>query len=103
MPTMTVAVAREQRQADNIDEQPERADHDEKVWVVDLLAVRQPIERFNEDGEAQRDEEDGVDERSKDFGPSPAKRVLRRVPSGYLKMNELLILSIFWMLKALEQ
>ena len=94
MPAMTVTVTRKQRQADDVDEKSEGADDDEEVWVVDLLAVRQPIERFNEDGEAERDEEHCVDQRSQHLGSSPAERVLRRVPSRYLNMDESMDLNI---------
>jgi len=53
-----VAVSVEEDEADGIDDKADDADVQHPVGVLDLMFMRQPLDRFDEDREAQRNEED---------------------------------------------
>jgi len=68
----------EQQQSDDVDDQSSDADVDHAVDVLDLMCVRQSLDRLDQDREAQSYQEDGVDESSEHLGACPAERVLSR-------------------------
>ena len=74
-----VAVLMKQHEADNVDNQAGDADVQHPVRVFYLVHVRQSLDRFHEDREAQRDEEYRVDECTENLRSCPAVRVLVRV------------------------
>ena len=76
--TVRMTVSGEQQQTDHVDDEAGDADVDQRVDVLDLVRVRQSLDRLDEDGEAERDQEDGVDESPEHLGASPAERVLTR-------------------------
>ena len=55
-PALTVAA--EETQSDEVDGEPEGADDQHQFRVLDVLVVGHPLERLDEDGEAEGDEED---------------------------------------------
>ena len=50
-----------------------------------------PLDRLDEDGETEGEEEDGIDEGSQHFRPRPAVRVLRRRLLRYLNEGHFII------------
>lgn len=74
-----VTVSVEQNEADDVDDEAGNADVQHPVCVLDLVHVSQALNRFHEDREAERDEEDGIDEGAEHLGTRPAVRVLVRV------------------------
>ncbi len=44
---------------------------------MDLLRAVEALQALHRDGEAERDQEDGVDQRAENLCPSPAVRVLK--------------------------
>ena len=51
-------MAAEETQSDEVDGESEGADDQHQFRVLDVLVVGHPLERLDEDGEAERDEED---------------------------------------------
>jgi len=74
-----VAVSVKQNEPDNVDNEPGDADIQHPVCVLDLVLVCQSLNRFNEDREAKRNKEDGIDKCTQHLGPCPAIRVLVRI------------------------
>ena len=83
--TMAMAVAMEEKQPDEVDDEAGDADVEQWVDVLDLVvAIGEALERLDEDREAERDEKDGVDERAEYLGSCPSVRVFLRVKLRYL-------------------
>ena len=74
--TATVSVIVEQKQPEDVGRQPGGPDAEDKEWTADGLVLEKPLDRFEENGKTQRKKENGVDERSKNFGSLPAVRVV---------------------------
>ena len=66
-----VSVVVEQEQAEDVGGKTEAADDQDELGLVDLLRLDETLNGFKEDGQAQGDEEDAVDEGSECFGALP--------------------------------
>ena len=75
----------EEEEAEDVDEETNGADDEQQVRIVDLFRLRDALESLDEDGEAERYEEDRVDERPHHLGSRPTVRVLGGVPLGNLQ------------------
>uniref|UniRef100_A0A8D3B9U0 Uncharacterized protein n=1 Tax=Scophthalmus maximus TaxID=52904 RepID=A0A8D3B9U0_SCOMX len=59
-----------------VDQEPGGADGDHHHGALDLVRLRDALDHLQQDGEAQRREEHGVDQRAHHLGADPAERVL---------------------------
>uniref|UniRef100_A0A3B3BFD7 Uncharacterized protein n=1 Tax=Oryzias melastigma TaxID=30732 RepID=A0A3B3BFD7_ORYME len=80
-PAVRVAVASagvpvKQAEPQQVDQEPRRADPGDHLGTVDLVGLGETLDRLQHDGEAQRREEDGVDQSPHHLRPDPAERVL---------------------------
>jgi hypothetical protein len=73
VPVVVVPVAGEQDQADEVDPQANEPDDEDQHGIVDRFELVKAFERLDDDGEAEGEEEDRVDERSEDFRSRPAE------------------------------
>jgi hypothetical protein len=80
MTAMTVVVEKE-KTAD-VRQETAGADDEDDLGVGDVLWLDEPLDRFEEDGETERDEEDAVDERTQSFGTLPLRAVSRLLAHG---------------------
>uniref|UniRef100_A0A8D0DZ26 Uncharacterized protein n=1 Tax=Salvator merianae TaxID=96440 RepID=A0A8D0DZ26_SALMN len=71
-----VAVLVEEAEPQDIDEKPGGADADDHPGLLDLVRLGKALDGLQQDGEAERGEEDGVDQRAHHLGPHPAEGVL---------------------------
>ena len=74
VPLLPVAVA-EDDHADNVDEEPHPAHDQDHLRVLDLLHEDEPLDGLDRDGEAEGEQEHGVNERAHHLGPRPAEGV----------------------------
>ncbi len=77
--TVSVPVSVEQHQADNIDGESDAPDDEHQVRVVDVLVVEHALQRLDEDGEAECDQEDCVYECAQHLGARPPECVALHV------------------------
>lgn len=77
-----VAMFVEEDETDNVAQQAHRADNDNQLGVADLGRGHESLDGLEEDAEAQRDQEDTVDEGAKDLCTLPSVRVLVRAGAG---------------------
>lgn len=70
--TMGVAVFVEQEEADDVGQQAAGADSQDQLGVGDDRRTEHSLECLDEDGEAQGNEEDRIDEGAQDFCTQPA-------------------------------
>ena len=73
---LALAVATEEDQTKNINYESSDTYIYHAVNFFNLVVVRQSLNRLDEDGEAESDEEHGVDESTEHFSTCPAVRVL---------------------------
>ena len=62
-------------EADDVDEETHPAHNQDHLWVMDLLRFDESLEGLDRDGEAEGEQEHGVDERAHHLGPRPAEGV----------------------------
>uniref|UniRef100_A0A672MHU0 Uncharacterized protein n=1 Tax=Sinocyclocheilus grahami TaxID=75366 RepID=A0A672MHU0_SINGR len=60
---------------EQVDQQPHGPHHDHHHGLLDLMGLREALDGLQDDGEAERGEEHGVDQRAHHLGPDPAERV----------------------------
>uniref|UniRef100_A0A8C5HMZ9 Uncharacterized protein n=1 Tax=Gouania willdenowi TaxID=441366 RepID=A0A8C5HMZ9_GOUWI len=70
-----MSVAVEQTEPEQVDEQPRGSDPRHHLRALDHLRLREALHRLQDDGEAQRREEDGVHQRPHHLRPDPAEGV----------------------------
>lgn len=70
-----MAVIVEEEESDNVGCKTKRTNNKNKLGVRDFLWFYKALNGFKEDGEAQCDEEDAIDERTQRFGTLPAVRI----------------------------
>ena len=83
-----LSVTVEQKKSKDVDNEPGNTDEYHTVHFFDLVRVRQSLDRLDEDGEAESDEEDGVDQSTQYFSTCPAVRVLSRVLLRHLTTDQ---------------
>ena len=76
VPVSTSCVAVEQAQPQQVDQEPRSTDPDHDVGAVDLVGLGEPLDRLQDDGEAQRREEHRVHQRPHHLRPDPPEGVL---------------------------
>ena len=64
-----------EKEADNVDNQPDDSNPKDENRIVQFLRVGEPLERLDENGEAEGHEKDGVDQGTQHLSSSPAKGV----------------------------
>lgn len=75
MPVASAGVAVKQAQSDQVDEEPRSADPGDHLRAFDLIGLGEALDSLQDDGETQRREEDGVDERPHHLRPDPPEGV----------------------------
>uniref|UniRef100_A0A3Q1BWC3 Uncharacterized protein n=1 Tax=Amphiprion ocellaris TaxID=80972 RepID=A0A3Q1BWC3_AMPOC len=63
-------------QTEQVDQEPRGADPGDHLRAVDLVGLGEALDRLQDYGEAQRREEDGVDQSPHHLRPDPAEGVL---------------------------
>ena len=76
LPVMTVTVTTEYKHSEQIYEESHAANYQDHLGVLNLLHHEEPLDRLDGDGEAERVQEDGVDESPDDLCPCPAEGVV---------------------------
>uniref|UniRef100_A0A665WF60 Uncharacterized protein n=1 Tax=Echeneis naucrates TaxID=173247 RepID=A0A665WF60_ECHNA len=61
---------------EQVDQEPRGTDPGHHHGALDLMGLGEALDRLQDDGEAQRGEEDGVDQSPHHFRPDPAEGVL---------------------------
>ena len=84
---VSMSVAVEKNKSQDVDDESGNADIQQEVDFFDLVRMRQSLDRLDEDGEAESDEEHRVDESTEHFSTCPAVRVLSRVLLGHLSTS----------------
>lgn len=79
-----VSMIVEEEETDDVGCEAERTDDEDELRVRDFLRFYKSLDRFEEDGEAERDKEDAVDKGSKRFSALPLLEV-RKCLSSYCK------------------
>ena len=74
----------EEEETDEVNGEPETADNEHQIGIMDVLVVEHPLECLHKNGEAERNEEDRIHQGTKDFCSCPAKSIFLCVPLGYL-------------------
>uniref|UniRef100_A0A671QKJ4 Uncharacterized protein n=1 Tax=Sinocyclocheilus anshuiensis TaxID=1608454 RepID=A0A671QKJ4_9TELE len=59
----------------SVDQQPRSPHPNHHLGLLDLMGLREALDGLQDDGEAERGEEHGVDQRAHHLGPDPAERV----------------------------
>jgi hypothetical protein len=77
-----VAMVVEKEKTADVRQETAGADDEDDLGVGDVLWLDEPLDRFEEDGETERDEEDAVDERTQSFGTLPLRAVSRLLAHG---------------------
>lgn len=72
----------EEEEADQVGDEPGRANGDDQLGVGDLCGVEEAGDGLEADREAKGEEEDAVDEGPEDFSSLPPVRILGRSRSG---------------------
>ena len=77
IPAMTVAVTHvtEQTHPEQVDGEAHPTNNHDHLRVLDVLDQEEPLEALHSDGEAESEEEDGVDESSDHLGAGVAVRI----------------------------
>ena len=70
----------EETETNEVDEETEGPDHQHQLRVLDVFVVEETLQSFHEDGEAESNEEDRVDESPEHLRSRPAICVLLRLP-----------------------
>ena len=78
----------EYEEANEIYCQADTTDDKKQLRLLQLFLVKEALDGFNENAEAEREKEDGVDEGAKDLGSHPSKGVLFGFPLGELQIKE---------------
>lgn len=68
---MRVAMSSKNDKSSQVRCQPEAADYQDQLRISNLWRVEESCKRFEDNGYAERNEEDGVEEGAQDFGPEP--------------------------------
>lgn len=68
---VAVAVASEDHEANKVRCQAEATDDKHNLGVFDIGGIKEPRDSFENDGDAESDQEDGVEESSQNFGSQP--------------------------------
>uniref|UniRef100_A0A7M4DUZ5 Uncharacterized protein n=1 Tax=Crocodylus porosus TaxID=8502 RepID=A0A7M4DUZ5_CROPO len=66
----------EEAEPQQVDDQSRHASHQHDERLLDLVWLGEALDGLEQDGKAERREEDGVDQRSHHLGAHPAERVL---------------------------
>uniref|UniRef100_A0A8D2LWW4 Uncharacterized protein n=1 Tax=Varanus komodoensis TaxID=61221 RepID=A0A8D2LWW4_VARKO len=66
----------EEAEPQDVDEQPPDTDPDDYPGLLDLVGLGEALDGLQQDGEAERRQEDGVDQGAHHLGPHPAEGVL---------------------------
>uniref|UniRef100_A0A8D0L9Y7 Uncharacterized protein n=1 Tax=Sphenodon punctatus TaxID=8508 RepID=A0A8D0L9Y7_SPHPU len=66
----------EKAEPQQVDQEPGSADTDHDQGLLDLVGLGEALDGLQQDGEAKRGEEDGVDQGAHHLGPHPAEGVL---------------------------
>jgi hypothetical protein len=77
----TMSVVMEEKKTDNVRCQTKAANNEDDLRVGDFLWFDKSLDRFEEDGKTQRNQEDPVDEGTEGLCALPTVRVLFRVRS----------------------
>jgi hypothetical protein len=72
---MAVAVVVEEEQSNDVGCKAERANNEDDLGVGDFLGLDKALNGFKEDGKAEGDEEDAIDECTQGFGSLPLRMV----------------------------
>jgi len=84
--TLSSSVKKSKR--DEVEHQADNSDVQQRVWIANSrIACRQPLNRFDGDGETQRQKEHGVHQRTEDLGSHPTVRILWRLLFRYLRQT----------------
>lgn len=68
---VAMAMPSEDEEADEVGEQSGRSNNQHEFGVIDLGWLDESGQRFEDDGNAKRDKEDGIEEGSEDLGSNP--------------------------------
>jgi hypothetical protein len=71
VPAVAVSVVVEKEETDNVRGQAEASNNHDQLRMGDFLGLDKSLYGFEEDGEAEGDEEDSVDECTEGFGTLP--------------------------------
>uniref|UniRef100_A0A8C2Y8K4 Uncharacterized protein n=1 Tax=Coturnix japonica TaxID=93934 RepID=A0A8C2Y8K4_COTJA len=70
------AVVVEEAEPQQVDDEPRHPHGDDHQRLLDLVGLGEALDGLQQDGEAERGEEHGVDQGAHHLGPHPAERVL---------------------------
>lgn len=71
-----VPVSSENSEANQVGSKPQATNNQNELGISDLGRVDKPRERFEDDGYTQSDEEDGIEEGTKNLGTEPLGRAM---------------------------
>jgi hypothetical protein len=86
---VAVAVVVEKKKTDKVGKETAGTDDEDDDGMRDILRLDEALDRFEKDGQTERDEEDTVDQGTEGFGALPLRRV-----SKLLRMAAVLAHSV---------
>ena len=80
MPLPAPVTVTKDDEADDVDEETHPAHNQDHLWVMDLLRLDESLESLDCDGEAEGEQEHGVDQGPDHLGPGVAEGVCFTLP-----------------------